>query len=131
MRDLAVSEIADSHLLSGDGVSIDLLNSLGGSILSLEVDVSESAGLSRDGVDGDLEEGNACVQFRSLRECRNEEMHTLQERMFPNLEKVSYSCLLSMLRARFLMNTLLRVFLRAAGSRWLHMIRQGLSLMTW
>lgn len=55
---------------------------------------------------------------------------TLQERMLPNAEKVSYSALLSMDLSRFLMNTLPTPDFLREGSLWDHMIRIGFPLTT-
>lgn len=55
---------------------------------------------------------------------------TLQERMLPKAEKVSYSALLSMDLSRFLMNTLPTPDFLREGSLWDHMIRIGLPLTT-
>ena len=50
---------------------------------------------------------------------------TLQLRMFPKAEKVSYIALLSIDLSRFLMNTLPTPLLLREGSLWLHMMRIG------
>lgn len=55
---------------------------------------------------------------------------TLQERMLPKAEKVSYSALLSMDLSRFLMKTLPTPDFRREGSLWDHMIRIGFPLTT-
>ena len=51
---------------------------------------------------------------------------TLQDRILPKAEKVSYRALLSMLLSRFLMNTLPTPDFLREGSRWDHMILIGL-----
>ena len=56
-------------------------------------------------------------------------IYTLQERMFPKAEKVSYRALLSMLLSKFLMKMLPTPDLRMDGSRWEHMIRHGRPLI--
>lgn len=55
---------------------------------------------------------------------------TLQDRMLPNAEKVSYRALLSMDLSRFLMKMLPTPLFLSDGSRWDHMIRTGLPLIT-
>ena len=55
---------------------------------------------------------------------------TLQDRMFPKVEKVSYKALLSMESSRFLMKMLPTPDLRSPGSRWDHMMRMGWPLIT-
>lgn len=55
---------------------------------------------------------------------------TLQERMLPNAEKVSYSALLSIDLSRFLMNTLPTPDFLREGSLWDHMILIGFPLTT-
>ena len=50
---------------------------------------------------------------------------TLQLRIFPKAENVSYMALLSMALSRFLIKTLPTPDRRRLGSRWLHMIRIG------
>jgi len=54
---------------------------------------------------------------------------TLQDRMFPKAEKVSYSALLSMLLSRFLMKTLPTPDFLREGSRWDHIILIGRPLI--
>ena len=55
---------------------------------------------------------------------------TLQERMLPKAEKVSYRALLSMDLSRFLMNTLPTPDFLREGSLWDHMILIGFPLTT-
>lgn len=55
---------------------------------------------------------------------------TLQDRMFPKAEKVSYRALLSMDLSRFLMKTFPTPDLRSDGSRCDHMILMGLPFTT-
>lgn len=55
---------------------------------------------------------------------------TLQERMFPKAENVSYNALLSIDLSKFLMKMFPTPLLRRDGSRWDHMMRTGLPLMT-
>lgn len=57
-------------------------------------------------------------------------LHTLQERMFPKAENVSYRALLSMDLSRFLMKMFPTPLFLNDGSRWDHMIRTGLPLIT-
>lgn len=57
-------------------------------------------------------------------------MSTLQDRMFPKAEKVSYRALLSMDLSRFLMKTFPTPDLRSDGSRCDHMILMGLPFTT-
>lgn len=52
-------------------------------------------------------------------------LHTLQLKMFPNAENVSYMALLSILLSKFFMKTLPTPDLRSDGSRWDHMMRIG------
>ena len=59
-----------------------------------------------------------------------EEHHTLQDKMFPKAEKVSYRALLSMDLSRFLMNMFPTPLFLREGSRWDHIMRTGLPLMT-
>lgn len=55
---------------------------------------------------------------------------TLQDRMFPKAENVSYKALLSIDLSKFLMKMFPTPLLRRDGSRWDHMMRTGLPLMT-
>lgn len=55
---------------------------------------------------------------------------TLQDRMFPNAENVSYKALLSMDLSRFLMKMFPTPLFLSEGSRWDHMIRRGLPFIT-
>lgn len=55
---------------------------------------------------------------------------TLQDRMFPNAENVSYRALLSMDLSRFLMKMFPTPLFLNEGSRWDHMMRRGLPLIT-
>jgi len=54
---------------------------------------------------------------------------TLQERMLPNAENVSYSALLSMDLSRFFIKIFPTPDLRSDGSRWDHMILIGFPLI--
>lgn len=56
--------------------------------------------------------------------------HTLQDRMFPKAENVSYRALLSMESSRFLINTFPTPDFLSPGSLWDHMIRIGRPLIT-
>lgn len=56
--------------------------------------------------------------------------NTLQERMFPKAENVSYRALLSMDLSRFLMKMFPTPLFLNDGSRWDHMIRTGRPLIT-
>lgn len=51
--------------------------------------------------------------------------HTLQLKMFPNAENVSYIALLSILLSKFFMKTFPTPDLRSEGSRWDHIMRMG------
>lgn len=55
---------------------------------------------------------------------------TLQDRMLPNAEKVSYRALLSIDLSKFLMKMLPTPLFLSDGSRWDHMMRTGLPLIT-
>lgn len=55
---------------------------------------------------------------------------TLQDRMLPNAEKVSYSALLSIDLSKFLIKMLPTPLFLSEGSRWDHMMRTGLPLIT-
>ena len=57
-------------------------------------------------------------------------VHTLQLKMFPKAEKVSYMALLSMDLSKFLMKTLPTPDFRREGSRWDHIIRMGRPFIT-
>ena len=50
--------------------------------------------------------------------------------MFPKRLNVSYSCLLSMPSCKFLTKMFPRPLRRTDGSRWDHMMRHGLDLMS-
>ena len=50
---------------------------------------------------------------------------TLQLKIFPKAEKVSYMALLSISLSKFLMKTFPTPDRRRLGSRWLHIIRMG------
>jgi hypothetical protein len=52
-----------------------------------------------------------------LRKLNTKQTLTLQDKMFPNAEKVSYKALLSMLLSKFLMKTFPTPDLRREGSR--------------
>lgn len=55
---------------------------------------------------------------------------TLQERIFPKAENVSYKALLSMESSRFLMKIFPTPDFLSPGSRWDHMIRMGRPFIT-
>lgn len=124
--------IGHSHLAVIEKHAIHFLDGTVGSILSLKVD--KSVALGSIFITHHLERRDTWESIDPRITCTYQQIAvgalTLQERMLPKAEKVSYSALLSMDLSRFLMNTLPTPDFLREGSLWDHMIRIGFPLTT-